>query len=69
MAGLCYTGGFITRFHAVMNSYRLARNRSWMGRAAAAYDAKYEALNGRLWILGGVLNELEGAKGHLEALL
>lgn len=69
MASLCYTGGFTTRFHTVTNSYRLARNCNRVGRAATTYGVRYEALNGRLWISGGVPNELEDAKKYLEALL
>lgn len=69
MADMCYYGGFVQRFHDVMHNYRQARNQDWRGSGANAYQARYQTLEGRLWILGGVLNELEGAKGRLEALL
>ncbi|MCI6583528.1 MAG: hypothetical protein SPK50_07395 [Mobiluncus porci] len=69
MADLCYYGDFTTRYHDAMSNYRNGANQTWLGKAADYYEAKYDELLGYLQILGSYINELEGSRGRLEALL
>lgn len=69
MAEMCYAGSFMNGFQAAMQYFYGACNHSWRGLGANAYNAQYERTQRRMWLLGEMLNELEGARYQLEALV
>ena len=56
-------------YHQACGCFAKADKGSWSGKAAAAYNHRYQELDRRLLMLGGLLERLETAQTRLEAYL